>query len=517
MKKSILFSLVTLMVASLQAANTYRVTPDAPGGGDGQSWATPMTINEAVNTVYNSSVHGHVILCKAGVYVPTAKFNLVRNLTVRGGLAGTDDTTLDPNGERTIIDGENSSALSPIFKISAGDPSTFENLEIRNAYFRAFDKSGSGDIKFKNCVFDSCGKNYQNHDQNFTLRGGAGRFIGGDTAAATIMFENCVFSRNMYEPNVNSNIGYGLAVAFQKCKRVTIDNCLFVSNGLGRACLMSTKDGKGVNNMRGAAIYSESPVTIRNTEFRANRAGISAALGGVVYIKDVSGTSSFTNCLFLANSCEHCNTDTTTAAAGVLVFRSKTKGILDVVNCTFAYNYTDSRNQVSAGIDIGTYISPGSQNAEANIKNTIFYGTKKHANLKGGKDINVASGCTANIDYCLFEEDSAACISGTGTKTIGSNNVFGDPKFERAITADEIASIMVNNGTYYGYSADAYENVFSKADVHALNRKLTVDTGDPTSPFDKEPRPNGKRVNLGYYGNTPDALPTIYGMRIIVR
>lgn len=84
MKKTILLSLVALMVASLEAA-TYRVTPDAPGGGNGQSWATPMTINEAVNTVYNSNLHGHIILCKAGVYVPTAKFTLLRNLTVRGG------------------------------------------------------------------------------------------------------------------------------------------------------------------------------------------------------------------------------------------------------------------------------------------------------------------------------------------------------------------------------------------------------------------------------------------------
>jgi hypothetical protein len=321
----------------------------------------------------------------------------------------------------------------------------------------------------------------------------------------------------MYERNVKCKIGYGIAVAFKNCKRVTIDNCLFVSNGLGRACLKSTKDGNGVENTRGAAIYSESPVTIRNTKFQANRAGISAALGGVVYIKDVSETSSFTNCLFLANSCEHCNTDTTTAAAGVLVFRSSKKANLDVVNCTFAYNYTDSRNQVSAGIDIGTYISPGSQNAVANIKNTIFYGAKKNESLKGGKDINVASGCTANIDYCLFEENSTACISGTGTINKGQNNVFGDPKFEREIKADEVASIMVNNGSYYGYSADAYETVFSKADVHATNRKLTVDTGDPKSPFVNEPTPNGKRVNLGYYGNTPEALSTVVGMRVIIR
>ena len=156
--------------------------------------------------------------------------------------------------------------------------------------------------------------------------------------------------------------------------------------------------------------------------------------------------------------------------------------------------------------------------SRANIRNSIFYGAQKTSGLKCGKDICVTSGCTANIDYCLFEENSTACISGGGTITKGSNNVFGDPKFARAITEDEVASIMVNNGSYYGYSADAYETVFSKADVHALNRKLTVDTGDPTAPYENEPKPNGKRVNLGYYGNTPWALESRYsGLLYFVR
>ena len=512
MDKLILSLLAVFLVATAEAANTYRVTPDAPGGGNGQSWDTPMTINEAIDKVYSLNTHGHIILCKAGRYVPTDEFTLVRNLTVKGGLAGTDDETLDPNGERTIIDGENNRDLSPIFNISAGDPSTFENIEIRNAYLRAFDKSGKGDIKFKNCVFDSCGRNCKSNVSS--LRGGAGCFKCGDgnnTPNASITFEDCVFSQNMYEENDDVQIGFGVAVAFQHCKRVTIDNCLFVSNGLGRACLKSTSGGSGVNNIRGAAIYSESPVTIRNTEFRANRTGINDALGGIVYIKEAKANSAITNCLFLANSCEHCNSDKSSKEAGVVVFRSKTSDALDVVNCTFAYNFTASANNVSAGIDVG------SSNSKANIRNTIFYGAQKTTGLKCGKDICVSSGCSANIDYCLFEENSTACISGGGTITKGANNVFGDPKFARAITAEEIDSIMVNNGSYYGYSADAYENVFSKADVHARNRKLTVDTGDPASPWDKEPKPNGKRVNLGYYGNTAEALSSSDGMKIFVR
>ena len=143
MKKSMLALFAVFAIAVAQAA-TYRVTPDAPGGGNGLSWETPMTIDEAITTVLNGYAHGTVILCKAGVYVPQSTLAVQRNITMKGGLAGTDDQTLDPKGGRTVIDGNNSSGISPIFDITAGDPSVFERIEIRNAYLRGFDKSGRG-------------------------------------------------------------------------------------------------------------------------------------------------------------------------------------------------------------------------------------------------------------------------------------------------------------------------------------------------------------------------------------
>lgn len=519
MKKLILLSFVAFMVASLEAA-TYRVTHDAPGGGDGQSWETPMTIEAAVSS---ANTAGDIILCRAGVYNPSEILVISKAITFKGGLAGTDDVTLDKNSERTVLDTENNKAITAVFSITnTSGLTTFEGVEIRNAYFRGVYKKNAGSLSFKNCVFDSCGKNYS-AGVGSAVRGLAGRFEG--SSSATLSFDGCVFSRNTYEANVanTTEVGYGIAVGFTSWKRVTIDNSLFVSNGLGRACLYSTEGGKGVNNIRAAAIYSTVPLTVRNTEFRANRTGISAAYGGIIYIRYPGGetasnpptSTAFTNCLFLANSCEHCSSDSSSKEAAVLAFRSKVKDTLDVVNCTFAYNFTASANNVSAGIDVG------SSNSKANIRNTIFYGAQKTASLKCGKDICVSSGCSANIDYCLFEEDSATCISGAGTIEKGSLNVFGNPKFAREITADEIDSVMVSNKNntvwYYGYSADAYETVFSKADVHTKNRELTVDTGDPDSPYFNEPSPNGRRVNLGYYGNTDEALSTLSGMKIIIR
>lgn len=522
MKKSILLSLVALMMASIEAA-TYRVTPDAPGGGDGQSWATPMTIAEAIAKIADKDT----ILCKAGEYLMTKQIAISKGITFKGGLAGEvdDDEKLASNDARSVFNAKNIAIKNAFYVEGSSSVScSFVGIEIRNAYFRGMYFNRTSSLSLENCVFDSCGTNYTANvsDADVQIRGAGGNFKG--SSSSTLSLKNCVFSRNSYEANVGTKVGNGIAATFSAWKNVTIENSLFISNGVGRAGLKSTS-GNGINltNLRGVIYVTGAPLTVRNTKFIANTAGIytgtMGAMGGVIYIYKSKGKSSFENCLFLGNSCEHCYTEANpTKEAGVIVVRSDssgTKDSLDVVNCTFAYNFTDGKI-TSAGIDVGSY-----DGTTANIKNTIFYGARKSRDSEIGRDIWVSSGCSANIDYCLFDSDGGEniekCIAGAGTKTIGSNNVFGDPKFARAITADEAASIMVNNGTYYGYSADAYETVFSKADVHAMSRKLTVDTGDPTSPYDKEPRPNGKRVNLGYYGNTPEALSTVVGMRVIIR
>lgn len=48
-------------------------------------------------------------------------------------------------------------------------------------------------------------------------------------------------------------------------------------------------------------------------------------------------------------------------------------------------------------------------------------------------------------------------------------------------------------------------------------RSTAIDMGDPASPYALEPDPNGSRVNLGAYGNTPWATFSPYGMKIFVK
>ncbi len=48
-------------------------------------------------------------------------------------------------------------------------------------------------------------------------------------------------------------------------------------------------------------------------------------------------------------------------------------------------------------------------------------------------------------------------------------------------------------------------------DYHMQSGSPAIDTGDPFSPFDAEPDPNGCRLNMGAFGNTPDAAISTFG------
>ncbi len=44
-------------------------------------------------------------------------------------------------------------------------------------------------------------------------------------------------------------------------------------------------------------------------------------------------------------------------------------------------------------------------------------------------------------------------------------------------------------------------------DFHLKSWSPCIDSGDPSSPYSDEPEPNGGRINMGVYGNTPEATP----------
>ena len=91
-----------------------------------------------------------------------------------------------------------------------------------------------------------------------------------------------------------------------------------------------------------------------------------------------------------------------------------------------------------------------------------------------------------NIDYGIFASTSYPIISYNDVYNNIKGNYYGcspgqgnfsaDPKFE-------------GNNNYYLRQEDS----------------PCIDTGDPTDDYSLEPQPNGNRINLGAYGNTPEA------------
>ncbi len=60
----------------------------------------------------------------------------------------------------------------------------------------------------------------------------------------------------------------------------------------------------------------------------------------------------------------------------------------------------------------------------------------------------------------------------------------------------------VANISWFPYFADA-----DAGDFHLKSWSPCIDAGDPSSDFSNEPQPNGGRIDMGAYGNTPEATP----------
>ena len=75
---------------------------------------------------------------------------------------------------------------------------------------------------------------------------------------------------------------------------------------------------------------------------------------------------------------------------------------------------------------------------------------------------------------------------------LGEGNICADPMFVDVAGSDY--HLQSTQGSYHGgaWTPDA-------------NISPCIDAGDPTSPYDNEPEPNGNRINMGAYGSTNQA------------
>ena len=484
-----------------------HVRPGATGRGDGSDWFHAYTdLRVAIDNI--SSMRQEVWFAgdEDEAVVPTTISPAVP-IVIRGGFAGTEDSaaarvpgalsTIDKNGGYDCLSFDNAQAV------------TLDGFLLKRGKEHDLVKSGAGDIVVTNCTITGISSGNGP---------GRGAHITG-TASTTARLEDVRFVNILGSGTAGTD--NGTALFAQTMRRVIIDDCLFSTNG----CPFYAT-GNELHNMNGACIYADgAPLTVRRTRFAGNRSQAltygNVSRGGVVRILGNCGVTAFTNCVFVGNEVVHGYSNYSefkSYKAGMLA-ASPSAGMVDVVGCTFAMGLAE----VSSGA-AGVSVIGGT----ANISDCIFYGNTNGTANTAGSDIQVFSGATAHVAYCLFEDDSAGrivCDDGGTLDSSASTFVYGDPLFvadskigafvrTHGIGIDldsgklaDLAAFNVHLRGGLGYFDEATRALVK--DYARGEKSPGIDKGNPNSDYRKEPAGyNGRRVNLGYYGNTPWATMT---------
>ena len=460
--------------------------------GDGKSWEKAFkTIQEGID----AASHGHVVVVASGVYLEHIEFKS-QNIVLRS------TSPLDPVVVgSTIIDGN-----------QTGRAVTFSGFEDET------------------CVLSG-----------FTIRNGtdAGGIWGGwSTNRARATIENNVISGNLgrgisacdgiiRNNTIAGNSGGGV----YGCKG-NIENNTITNNSAGSGGGLAYCNGTIIGNTvtgntaaEGGGLY-ECNGTIENNTISGNSATQEPGYGGGLAWCDAA----IAGCTISDNSAryggglyecsaliEDCLITQNTAEMGGAVCGGR--GTVK--------NSTVSENQ--ARFDGG-----GFRGCDGAIQGNII--SKNSAGNDGGAFCL----CHGIIENNLILENSATNGGGLGFcyGTIKNNTVFGNRASEYGAGLFRCsATVSIQNCIVWGNSSGSGDQVYSSGtptysciqdwagggvggidyypyfvdpangDYHLKSRSPCIDAGDPASPFSLEPQPNGARIDMGAYGNTPEATP----------
>ncbi len=164
-------------------------------------------------------------------------------------------------------------------------------------------------------------------------------------------------------------------------------------------------------------------------------------------------------------------------------------------------------NVISENSTTGSWgIGGGLDNCDGSVRNNVI--ARNSAGDAGG----ALAGCDGTVENCTIYGNSANHGSGL-SRCLGTitNCIIWGNKGRPQIESSSVPSYScieasagggVGNIGFYPYFVDA-EN----GDFHLRSWSPCIDAGDPGSPFSNEPEPNGGRINMGAYGNTPEAAP----------
>ena len=537
MMKKLAYGIAMLAAFALNARadGVMYVKADATGAGDGSSWANAYTdFNVALAAALAANGTIEEIWVAGTMHAANnVEHNVNTELTIRGGFAGTESSADErAAGVYSVLDGisADGSTTNAALYAKGSKPLTIERIEFRNGFRN---KNPLGAVVLGCTASDTYATVRDCRFTNVIRNMVSGGICGGlyVDSNCKVVVTNCVFE-GIVVAFKDNDMNKGVAMELASGANVKVYDTRFLANGISfdhnrptDATLAGARGTRAMINVTSAALSME------NCEFRANR--IQSRPGGIIKFNEACGGSALKNCLFAGNQMtipDNGGWLANGAGAGIVQLARKNSAAarndwhLPVEGCTFAYNFYDAIGSGSLG---GLYVDNGT----AGVTNCIFYGnaTGQQVVDAAGRGIYCTGNGIANVGYSLFESqnDLSDVSEGKNCLNVGTGVLYGDPKF--LSTKADFRALFDSSATTFSANGDITAPQFARfrsdalgdalaLDCHLGAKSPAIDAGDPTSDWSREPKPNGKRVNLGYYGNTPEAtMSPKPGLLIYVR
>jgi len=491
------------------------VDDTAEGANDGTSWVDAY--NHLQDALADSSMSQLPCEIKVaqGIYTPdrsttnpqgtgdrTATFQLVNDVIIEGGYAGIEGD--DPDVRDEDMDRYLSILSGDLLgnDILPQDPCELPLLPSRadNSYHVITASYVDANTVLDGFIVASGNANGPNREE----RRGAGLYNLG----SHLIVRNCTFVDNS-TGGVPGEWDGGAGMHNREEAKPTISHCTFIGNH-------AKWDGGGLYNINSSPMMSEC-------YFESNTAGNA---GGAVYLINKSD-GSILSCIFVKNS----------AQRGGAVRNSASSPSFD--NCVFTANWTEPRNFPDDRLGGGAVAnnsssspkftrclfsgnrSTGEAGAILSKDNTILTlgSCTLHGNqaISGGaisfhhqSELNVTDSILwENIpeDILAWDNEPNICYSTSqdGWECEGNLNI--DPLFAHPgywADSNDLLPVWID-GDYHLRSRTGRWDPVDEIWVLDEEHSPCIDTGDPEAPWEDEPQPNGRRINMGVYGGTSQA------------
>ena len=287
---------------------------------------------------------------------------------------------------------------------------------------------------------------------------------------AGLIVRNCVVIANVNNGGDYRQGGAGI----QSSVSMTIQDSQIVGN------TNTFNDYGGAVFLTGGSLLAQRTDFIRNYNKEQNTGQIGNGCGGAINVG--GGSLTAINCSFVGNTSDG-GSNARGSRGGAIYFGNATASL--IANCTFLANATFLSTNVSGGGAI--YVSSGS--AVVGITNCIFWGNQAGSGASSSSILNAG---TVNLAYCDLDTNG---VSG-GTVNYGAGIINADP-----LLVSGAAPYDLHEMSRQGHWAPAAPGGWANDAVSSP----CIDAGSPASPYDLEPSYNGRRINLGRYGNTSEA------------